>query len=99
MKKYNDSNKGKWVVYKIMFPVGVGLITDDYDDAWEILYSEGQMYDPELWTKKDCRVFDNVRDAIKYYIEFFDEYTFDGMLRKMKNDFPEAMKKESKENT
>jgi len=92
MKKSKKSNKNKWVVYKIMFPVGIGLITDDYENSYEILYSEGQMYDAEHWDKDCCKVFDNVRNAIKYYIEFFDDYTFDYMLRKMKNDFPKAMK-------
>lgn len=89
MKK---SNEGKWVVYKIMFPVGIGLITDESKDSYVILYLEGQMYDPEHWDKKSCKVFDNVRDAIKYYIKFFDAYTFDYMLKKMKNDFPKATK-------
>ena len=91
MKK-SKSKDNKWVVYKIMFPVGIGLITDDYNNSYAILYSEEQMYDPEYWDKNCCKVFDHVRDAIKYYIEFFDDYTFDYMLKKMKNDFPKAMK-------
>ena len=40
---------------------------------YAILYSEGQMYDEEIWDKPYVKEFPSLQSAIKYVIDLTDE--------------------------
>lgn len=82
--------ENKWCTYGSWgknSPSSIGKLLEQHGNSGTILYSEGQLYPPELWDMAYVEVFDTVEEAIIFFIEHnYHQYS----LHKIKEywDFP-----------
>jgi hypothetical protein len=64
--------KDKWCTYGAWgkkSPTFIGKLLEQLDKSGTILYSESQMYPPELWDMGYVELFDTVEEAIIYMMK------------------------------
>lgn len=65
-------------------------ITEETSDSYHIVFSERQMYGPEIWEKCYIKRFKDLRDAVKYVLDNSDNS--ERALENMKYDFSAVRK-------
>jgi hypothetical protein len=58
-----------WSVWTKNFPEHIGQLLEQHGNSGTILYSERQMYPPELWDMNYVEVFDTAEEAIIFMLK------------------------------
>lgn len=90
-----------WAVYSIWVgATGIGLLAEKPShNSCYILYSENQIYGPELWDRNYVRLFSKLNDAANYFLEnqcpvLEKPYSKQELIKHLNIYFPNAMHKE-----
>ena len=63
----------KWVAYGgwpgARYPSGIGRILRDSDGSPHIVYSDQQLFFPDLWSKEYVRKFNSLVGAVGFYVK------------------------------
>ena len=97
-----------WCTYGWGFSLyGYGKIVLESENSVKILYSEGQLYSPEYWDKKEIYVkrYDTLEEAAEKYYYYYNNgtdlrmdhpYGNDEMKSQMRDKFPSYFKNKKK---
>ena len=75
-----------WVTFGGMCKDEVGWGRKIAGGDYEVLYSEGQLYEPEVWDKDCVREFPNLQSAIDYAVDLTGENT-ESMREQIEHNF------------